>query len=205
MALINRSFSHGETKGKQLLPATSSRLQHDGQLVTEYSPDGFVYVLFKNDFNVLGGKSENIAQNHRNRIPIASIGAKPFVLPILPPDLPEKSKAFKRTVDLGGDAYIQYEIKLLVVDPSHQGHGLGGKLFEVLVGEIRRRVDEMNRALEEAGETKREGKLLLTTLGELNEPFYERRGFVTTYSRRYEPPTFGTVDGFTVVHMERVS
>ena len=128
----------------------------------------------------------------------------------------------------------KWEILVTVVAPELQGRGLAALLAEKTEGEIRRRVkveraaragrakgvDEGERGeggervegdrgavnWNEQGKDKEDGKimLLLSTMQELNEHYYAKRGWVTTGVQRFGPGTMGSRDGFGVVEMGRV-
>ena len=63
--------------------------------------------------------------------------------------------------------------------------------------------------VEEGGEEKEKGKnteilLMLSSLQELNESYYQKRGWSTTNIRRFPKGTMGSQDGFGVVEMMKV-
>ena len=125
----------------------------------------------------------------------------------------------------------KWEILCTCVEPTLQGRGIAGKLLGLTIEEIKRRVmeskdeghgrrhggdGELNGEGEthqmdeeaDADETKEEAKgevlLMLSSMQELNESYYAKRGWQTTGVRRFPPGTLGSRDGFGVVEMMKV-
>ena len=126
----------------------------------------------------------------------------------------------------------KWEILCTCVEPTLQGRGIAGQLMGLTIEEIKRRVmenkdggyerrhegnGEMNgedknhhQKNEEADaeETKEKAKgellLMLSSMQELNESYYAKRGWQTTGVRRFPPGTMGSRDGFGVVEMMKV-
>ncbi|KAL9028984.1 MAG: hypothetical protein Q9196_002727 [Gyalolechia fulgens] len=212
-ALINLCYSVGHTTSPHgiLLPYSYQRLATDTSLTGEVGQDGFVFVLF-------GQKSEG------EKEPIASVSAKPFKelgyaelaegselltnfkrraaaphTASAPPDTAQKLKA-----EMAHDAQMspdkiadlpKWEIVCNVVHPDYQKQGIAGQMFNAALEEIRKRGSDQ------------EGKqihLVITTMKELNEVYYQKRGFVTTGEKRFEKGVGGSKVGFSVVEMERI-
>lgn len=125
----------------------------------------------------------------------------------------------------------KWEIICTCVEPTLQGRGIAGQLMDLTIEEVKRRVveskdggherrhggdGEMNgegtnhRKNEEADADKTkenaEGELLLmlSSMQELNESYYAKRGWQTTGVRRFPPGTMGSRDGFGVVEMMKI-
>lgn len=105
----------------------------------------------------------------------------------------------------------KWEILVTVVDVKLQGRGLAQQLMDITIGEIRRRVAAQQRGTAREGDKIEESEgsrgqilLLLSTMQELNEGYYAKRGWTTTGLRRFEKGTMGSRDGFGVVEMMRV-
>ena len=126
----------------------------------------------------------------------------------------------------------KWEILCMVVEPTLQGRGIAGQLMGLTIEEIKRRVleskdegherrhggdGEMNgegtnhyQKNQEADtdQTKEKAKgellLMLSSMQELNESYYAKRGWQTTGVRRFPPGTMGSRDGFGVVEMMKV-
>ena len=96
----------------------------------------------------------------------------------------------------------------MAVEPELQGRGIAGQIMDITVEEIKRRVRNaasfQDRKVGDAsvGE-KRQVMLLLSTMQEVNEAYYRKRGWVCTGVRRFGSGVLGSRDGFGVVEMGR--
>ncbi|KAL8938503.1 MAG: hypothetical protein Q9216_003863 [Gyalolechia sp. 2 TL-2023] len=212
-ALINLCYSIGHTTSPHgvLLPYSDQRLPTKTSLIREVGNDGFVLVLF-------GQRSEV------EKEPIASASAKPFKelghAELLEGD--ELLTNFKRRaaaphtafassditqdpkVETAHDAQVsrdkvadapKWEIICNVVHPDCQKRGIAGQMFNAVIEEIRKRGSE---------EDEKGIHLVITTLQELNEVYYQKRGFRTTAVKRFEKGVGGSEVGLGVVEMERM-
>ena len=229
--LINHCFnvSHN-SKGRSLLPSSpTSRLKTHNQLSEEIGPDAFTIIMLAQDTSTQVRGEEIGKREGDGDTVIATASAKPYV----PPEpynneagIGETSeKLFKRQP--GGDkafaAYAElpkWEILCMCVEPTLQGRGIAGQLMGLTVEEIKRRVVEGTGEAQESkmgqknvyGEdrngTKEKAKgevlLMLSSMQELNESYYAKRGWQTTGVRRFPPGTLGSRDGFGVVEMMKV-
>lgn len=125
----------------------------------------------------------------------------------------------------------KWEIICTCVEPTLQGRGIAGQLMDLTIEEVKRRVveskdggherrhggdGEMNgegtnhqkneEAVADKMKEKAKGELLLmlSSMQELNESYYAKRGWQTTGVRRFPPGTMGSRDGFGVVEMMKV-
>ena len=126
----------------------------------------------------------------------------------------------------------KWEILCMVVEPTLQGRGIAGQLMGLTIEEIKRRVlegknggykrrhggnggtnGEANNVQkyikaehddEKKGKGKGEVLLMLSSMQELNESYYAKRGWQTTSVRRFPPGTMGSRDGFGVMEMMKV-
>ena len=111
----------------------------------------------------------------------------------------------------------------MVVEPGLQGRGIAGQLMDLIIQEIEHRVRgaENNKGGEkgeggyghgDGDRNEREGGkkekteilLLLSTLLEINQSYYQKRGWETSNIRNFPPGTIGSRDGFGVVEMMKV-
>lgn len=143
-----------------------------------------------------------------------------------PPDAskPETNSQRGKSDDDDEERWPQWEILANAVHPSLQGRGLASALLEQVIGEIKSRASSSTSPTPPAqhhrnsvngdgdpetentrGEAVGKGKvmLMLSTMLEINESYYLKRGFVTTAVRRFEPGTMGSRDGFSVAEMMR--
>lgn len=120
------------------------------------------------------------------------------------------------------DIWPKWEILAMAVHPTLQGRGLASTLLGQVIEEIKIRAassipsptsTNQNSVNSRGGlatgnpreEVVGKGKvmLMLSTMLELNESYYLKRGFISTAVRRFEPGTMGSRDGFSVVEMMR--
>ncbi|KAI4186067.1 MAG: hypothetical protein L6R41_003724 [Letrouitia leprolyta] len=212
-ALINLCYSIGHTTSPHgiLLPYSRQRLATDVSLIGEVGTEGFILVLFSQE-------------SQGEKKPIASISAKPFKI-LRHDELAEGSElltSFKRRAaapqststsrdtaqhdkaDIAHEAQIpletladlpQWEIICNVVHPDYQRRGIAGQMFNAMTSEIRNRI---------SGNNEKRIHLVITTMKEMNETYYQKRGFVTTRETRFEKGTAGSEVGFSIVEMERI-
>lgn len=219
--LINRSFTTGHNSaGRSLLPPSEyARLRTYTQLGDEVGADGFTWITFLHtnasaSASDKGGEGREREEKEEKGKVIGSASAKPYHLPCADngneskKDVPDSVPLFKRQPgterELQEHALLpKWEILVTVVDVELQGRGLAKELMDITLAEIRRRVSQ---GRDEGEEGKGEGKilLLLSTMQELNETYYAKRGWTTTGLRRFLPGTMGSRDGFGVVEMMRV-
>ncbi|KAL8655296.1 MAG: hypothetical protein Q9210_000964 [Variospora velana] len=211
-ALINLCYSVGHTSSPYgiLLPYSSKRLPTRASLVGEVGEEGFVLIL---SIETLEGA----------QVPIASASAKPFkelgyhevmqeselltnfkrkaAAPVLDPasssgvikdlgsgDIREPVNALRADT-----ALPKWEILCNVVHPDYQKRGIADEMYNALIAEIRRREPEPKRI-----------HLVITTMKELREAYYQKRGYVTTGEKRFGKGVGGSEVGFSVVEMEKI-
>ena len=209
--LINLCYSVSHTSSAHgiLLPYSSKRLQTDTSLIGEVGKDAFVLVL-------------SIQNSEGQEEPIATATAKPFK-ELGPTDLVQGNellKHFKRRAAAPTSASLKanqnlgsssgpdtvtspgqvtdapkWEIVCNVVHPHYQKRGIAAQMFDALVKEIRTRESESGQ---------RRIHFVITTMKELNENYYQKRGFVTTREQRFDKGVGGSEVGFSVVEMEKI-
>ena len=223
--LLNEVFQqahlHG-CPGKELLSASVRRFQSGPQqLVDEIGPDGFCIIMF--DEADTGADKEKVI--------IASGSAKPYKAPAEgkthgsstnmlfkrkpvasnPPSL----DAAGTSLDGSSSNEARWELLAFGTDLRLKGQGIAGQINDLAVAEIRRRVEAnwrttkaakadegaLGQDIEGKASTMPKVVLMLSTLQELNETYYLRRGWKTTSVRRFEPGTNDSKDGFGVVEM----
>lgn len=97
-----------------------------------------------------------------------------------------------------GEGLPAWELLAMAVEPELQGKGISTRLLELTLEEIKRRVAEEGERVE--GTT----RILVSTMKELTEGFYHKKGWETTEERRFPPGTAGSGTGFTVAEMVRI-
>ena len=198
--LLDEVFCWCHTKaipGKELLPASVRRLESGPQqLVSEIGPNGFCIIMFDGEVG--------------RRI-IATASAKPYKptksgvthgseVNMLFKRKPEEESNNKDTMDaevVGSDVENQsrWELLAFATDVKLMGQGIAGHLTEMTHAEIRKRA---------AAEGKTKVVLMLSTMKEVNEPYYLKRGYKTMNVRTFQPGTSGSRDGFSVAEMVKV-
>lgn len=229
--LINHCFSVSHnSRGRSLLPHSPTiRLKTHIQLSEEIGPDGFTIITLAQDTSTQVYGEEDGKSEGKGDTVIATASAKPYI-----PPKPYNNEAgleqaivklFKRQPDTDNAlaAYAElpkWEILCMCVEPTLQGRGIAGQLMGLIVEEIKRRVVDGTGEAQESkmgqknvnGEDhnhtqeKRKGEvlLMLSSMQELNESYYAKRGWQTTGVRRFPPGTMGSRDGFGVVEMMKV-
>ena len=223
--LINYAFLKSHTKnGRSFFPPHErSRLQKDEQLGEEVGPDGFTYIMLE-ESAVSDTRVDTFQQETRHQGFISSTGqrvvgtasAKPYtdINPAGQQPGDDRVKLFKRAppppsltiVKNEDDTVPQWEILIMAVDPMLQGRGLATQLMNLTVDEIKKRcrVGLHDTTAAQNGSlqgTKKEVMLLLSTLQEVNEDYYAKRGWTTTATKKFPPGTKGSRDGFGIVEM----
>ena len=222
--LINAAFAGSHTVGSvEHLPKDVIRLDTPQQLVEEVGGEGFTIVVFAHDANAEGGPAKR---------PIATASAKPWKEDEGECGVgSETVRLFKRKTRSTSSATTpndsannapQWEILIMVVDLAYRKRGLATTLMDTVVQEIKRRVFPSPNLFsptaggkkEQAHKHKQKQKqeqeqdrkivLLLTTLKEKREGYYQKRGFITTEERSFAKGEVGSRDGFCVVEMEKV-
>ena len=205
--LLNYIFTYAHVNGvpgKSFLPVENKRFDSGPQqLPNELGPDGFCIIMFEE------------SEGFEKKI-IASGSAKPFK-PFKEGEVhgSKTNMLFKRDPKavqpedgLNGAKKNEARWELLAfgVEKDLKGQGVGGLLTEIAIAEIRRRVAaewKAKQSTTEGGSADAEPKivLMLSTMQDLNEPYYLRRGWTTTATKRFEPGTWGSRDGFGIVEM----
>ncbi|KAL8960056.1 MAG: hypothetical protein Q9193_003179 [Seirophora villosa] len=210
-ALINLCYSVSHTSSPHgiLLPYSYQRLSTQASFLDEVGVEGFTFIM---SIQTLEGE----------QVPIASASAKPFkelghhevmqgsellrefkrkAAPGLDPtsrfeaikdcDSTETQEALN---SLRADITLpKWEIICNVVHPNYQKRGLAAEMYNALIEEMRRREPEPKRI-----------HLVITTMKELREAYYQKRGFVTTGEKRFGKGVGGSEVGFSVVEMEQM-
>lgn len=190
-ALLNRAFTHTHLHGAgyAILPANVGRLEKPEQLASELGSEGFCIIAFSADD---GGRMVGTASAKPYHAAKAREGAGG-----------EVNLIFKRP-EVGGDGggvvedgegLPAWELLAMAVEPELQGRGISTQLLEGTLEEIKRRVSEGG---------KRATRVLVSTMKELTEGYYQKKGWETTEERRFPPGTAGSRTGFTVVEMVKV-
>ena len=121
----------------------------------------------------------------------------------------------------------RWELKYLVTDPALHGQGLASSLLNLCEAEVKRRFElgrlqETEARVRPVAEAGAEGKgkgdvavseegvkpkklrLLLSTIAEMNQAFYERRGWKWTAENKVPIGELGSETGFRVVFMDKL-
>ncbi len=140
-----------------------------------------------------------------------------------PPNHSGSNASMDERRDKEDDGWPKWEILAMAVHPTLQGRGLASRLLEQVIAEIKSRasaslsrqsptrhdqsgVDGANQAgiLDGEGKVaKAKVMLMLSTMLEMNEAYYLKRGFISTDVRRFGPGTMGSKCGFSAVEMMR--
>ena len=181
--LINEAFAASHNRSGSM-SAGALRLQSHRQLVLELSgPGTFTYVItYTGTSTVIGVAS---AKRYKGTAQAAPISVQ--------------KSAFTRT-GASEPNTEGFELSSMAVSPSLQRQGLAGLLMKLVEEEVKRRF-LITRA--ETGPPGLGLVMLLTTVKEINEEFYRRRGYRADYETFHGPGFLGSENGFTVVHMSK--
>ena len=180
-SVINAAFSLGHSRDA-VLPANALRLQREGQYLEELgdAPGTFTYIVHRRD----------------GRTVLATATSKRYSGPFkVVHESQSQHKTFTRITQPDPDIQ-EWELNLMAVEPSAQSQGLASYLMQLVEKEIRSRCKQ-------AVDRPRNIKLVLTTIKEINEKFYARRGFTMDYETFHGPGYLRSPRGFTVIHMSR--
>lgn len=178
--------------GKEFLPDKMGRLQSGPQqLVSEIGPNGFCIIMFDGK---IGGKI------------IATASAKPYRptkngesygsdINMLFKRAPAEDPMDVEVVGSDVEKQSRWELLAFATDVNLMGQGIAGRLTELTNAEIRKRA---------AAEGKTKIVLMLSTMQDVNEPYYRKRGFKTMSVKAFPPGTQGSRDGFSVAEMVKV-
>lgn len=187
--------------GKKMFPDGVTRFDAGPQqLVSELGPDGFLFIVHEEPAN---GSADDIKF-------VATGGARPF----RPPKAgvtrgSDTHMMFERAPTIGEDDPNQsrWELISFGTDVKLQGQGLAAQVTNLVVAEIRKRVDTAWSAErlatqdEESSAERPKIVLLLTTIRDINEKFYLKRGWTTTAVKEFPAGSPLTVDGLVIVEM----
>ncbi|KAI7545838.1 hypothetical protein KC331_g5979 [Hortaea werneckii] len=223
--MINRSFSQShahssKTGGRPLIPAHLDRLNSPEEFLAQVGSDEgtFVYIITYTSSD--GGAGD---------VPVATAGAHRYDAPVLETTGEEEGgeagqgrKVFRRVglpqraMEVAGSGVDVdcWELKVMAVDVEAQGQGLASYLMRLVDDEVKKRFWSLGgvngdgnapaQGIESnLGAGRRRLFMLLTTLKEINEDLYARRGYQKDYETWHAPGTLGSETGFTVVHMSR--
>jgi len=194
--LVNKAFSvsHAQTGGV-VLPANIDRLRSEDEFLQNMGtdPGTFNYMI------TYAGTDEIIG----------TVGAHRYVVPVLEAVAGggregQRSTFARVKAPVGGDGKAEmWELKLMATDVSLQRQGLASYMMALTEAEVKRRFKA--EALANGGsEEQVRLVMVLTTIKELNEAFYLRRGYVFDYETVHERGFMGSETGFTVNHMSKV-
>lgn len=206
-ALLNRTYTHAHLHGTDhpIFPDHVGRLSRPDQLATEIGSEGFCIVAFSATEEAKTGKLIGTASAKPYHAEKSRHGASGEVNLMF--KRPTPVQCLRNTLavsgeglggQMGEDALPAWELLAMAVEPELQGKGISTQLLNLALDEIRKRV---------ALETKIENTkvtILISTMKELNEGYYLKRGWKTTEERRFPPGTGGSPSGFTVNDMVRV-
>ena len=228
-SLVNHTFNLAHQRdGHSYLPWDErTRLKTHEQLGQEVGPDGFILMML-DDSSTPDTTHENASYQTKGDEGFVSPGgqrivgtasAKPYAVTKTYGEAGgEVHHFFKRPPPTASteipDDTPQWEVLAMAVDPTLQGRGLATQLMNLTVDEIKRRcgsnLRDPDTATSDATGSKsedvniyqrKEVLLLLSTLKDLNETYYAKRGWTATATREFPKGTLGSRDGFRVVEM----
>ena len=213
--LLNPAFRIGHSS-TGTLPLELDRLQSDEQFYDELQEDSWSYFLYYTP-----DTTSNLESDEKTGVPnslLASVAFQPFR-----PDfaltnrkgsdrVKEASKTFKTVSIPVPEGCQAWEVRLLAVDLSVQRQGVAMWMMKCLEAEVIRKAREaagaagaLHTGAQEKTMVNGELKiqLRLSTIREINEGFWMRRGFRTTVEKKLPPGCWGSPNGFTMLEMAK--
>ncbi|KAK6439196.1 hypothetical protein LTR95_004598 [Oleoguttula sp. CCFEE 5521] len=193
-SLMNLAFStsHGATK---TMPGDIDRFQTDTQFINELGTQEGTFITVLAFDQPDGEPYDGI---------IGTAAAKRYAPPTGPlPPKSQQGETFSRTLESYAtfEGAELWELRHMGVRPDLQGRGLAGYLMKFCEGEVRR-LFEARRAC--GGEMEGRGLVMvLTTLKEINESFYAKKGWVLDEWKAFGRGWMGSELGFSVAQMSK--
>lgn len=193
--------------GKILLPDSVGRLEAGPQqLVSELGPDGFCIIMFADDTGADKIIACACAKPYKPTKAGETHGSAVNMMFKRPPVSEDESTSGHHddaglVPGLDRAAQSRWELLAFAVAVEFQGQGIAGKLTRMCVAEIRRRAEAAFRGKGQAGRPRI--VLMLSSLQELNEAYYLKRGWTRTAIRTM-PQGTGGGDSFSIVEMVKV-
>lgn len=171
-------------------------------MLSELGPSGFCLIAFS-DSEIIGTISAKPFEESKAEPAVAPDGHPRLLFKRPPPVSREQEVMRQGAEDEDGE---RWELLASAVALRVKGMGVASVLADNCVEEIRRMVREGERNGEGEVNGERDEKVILylSTLQELNEEYYQKRGWRSTGVRRFEAGTAGSRDGFGVVEMVKV-
>lgn len=198
VSVINRAYGAGHVSGpKEYFPPNKLRLKSSQELVEDLGPDCFTFIVTQSMVEETETGSPNPSKHPTLRRVLGTASGRPFTRPRVvmnvepAPVSPWVPKIALQKLD--DPDIVQWELKLMGVDPGLQKQGLASYMIDLVIGEIKQRV---------VGE-KREVWMVFTTMKELNGPYYSKRGFLSVSETVIQPGHMGSRDGFTILELAK--
>lgn len=198
-SVVNKAFSQSHIS-KGSLPGDIDRLQGPVQFLEELgnTPGTFTVIVY-----------------HEQPLQVlATASSKRYTGPpkVIAGYDSTRLETFKRNVEKSKD-FDQWELNMMVVDPEVQNQGLASLMIRLVEGEIRRR--HVSMPPDQGGELEHANgngavaanpmglMMILTTIKEINEVFYKKKGFTKDYETAWPPGYLRSPEGFSVIHMSK--
>lgn len=191
--LMNPAFKISHTTSG-VLPAEVDRLQSKTQMLQELGSDACTYLLY----STLASTSKTIPTL------LATASFQPFTGGFRT-EMSKEAKSFKNAPVALPEGFIAWELKLMVVEPQVQNQGVASKLLSIIEAEVQRRARAIGEARADRGESPvKETQLKLSTIREINEEFFLKKGFKVVGEKKHPPGTYGSKTGFTTSDLVKV-
>ena len=187
--MVNRAFSISHADFRTL-PAHLDRLQREQDFHDQVGsdPGTFTYIVTDDESNEVLAT----ASAHRYVAPVYEVSAVTGGRSVFGR---QKGPGGKDESERDEDADM-WELKLAAVDPDLQRQGLASYLIRLVEAEVVKR-------FKASGEHKKL-VMLLTSIKEINEVFYGKRGYGFDYETVHEKGFMGSEGGFSIIHMSKV-
>ena len=192
--LMNPAFRISHTTSG-VLPAEVDRLQSKMQILQELGSDASTYILYSS--------STSTAPNTVSAL-LATASFQPFTGGF-PADMSNNAKSFKNAPAPLPEGCIAWELKLMAVDPQIQKRGVASTLLSIIEADVQKRASAISAAKAANGESLiKETQLKLSTIREINEEFFLKKGFKVVGEKKHPPGTYGSKTGFTTSDLTKV-
>ncbi|KAL9603533.1 MAG: hypothetical protein Q9179_002150 [Wetmoreana sp. 5 TL-2023] len=195
--VINRAFSHSHVHGAgyEIFPSALKRLWKPEQLGAELGSEGFCIIAFSSEGDGGHGRLVGTASAKPYHAQKAREGAGGELNLMFKRSVANKVVDSSETRD--EEALPTWELLAMAVEPDLQGQGISTQLLGLALEEIKRRVAAETRI------AKNGVRIFISTMKELNEEYYLKKGWMTTDERRFPRGIAGSTNAFTIVDMVR--
>ena len=178
-SVVNKAYQRSHEKNGAIL-LDGARFSYEGQFLDELAnaPGTFTFIIYYTDTDDVVGTAS--AKRHIGKVNVAG-----------------EDSTFTRLSPAPADTDA-WELSTMAVDPELQRQGLAAYLMRLTEDEVKRRF-----VADCPGARSKRLVMMITTVKEINEPFYLRRGFMRDYEIWYDQGHLGSECGFHIEFMSK--